>query len=181
MTTVTQSSNNKNWKIFYTLTGLVGLILAVFIVQLYRLTLINYIIPLIIVIVVGLVVGFFNRNHYHEIYPNYSSFYSYLQNVFSWGFIVAYAFLAINYYCINSNPIGYKFKIESKDSMPGPKNHRSERQPLVHINYNGFDKELVFEYEQTYKVNKADSVIVYAQKGALGFDILARYDLVDKL
>ena len=61
--------------------------------------------------------------------------------------------------------------------MSGPKGHREERQPLVTIDYFSFEKELVFRYVDTDKVNRADSVTVVVRKGGLGFDILDNYDV----
>jgi hypothetical protein len=62
--------------------------------------------------------------------------------------------------------------------MPGSKYHRSERQPLVIFDYFGFEKELVFHFSDTEKVNSADIVKVSIKKGGLGFDILESYDVV---
>jgi len=56
--------------------------------------------------------------------------------------------------------------------MSGTKGHRDERQPLVTIDYFSFEKELVFRFVDTDKVNRADSVTVVVRKGGLGFDIL---------
>ena len=61
--------------------------------------------------------------------------------------------------------------------MSGPKGHSDERQPLVTIDYFSFEKELVFRYVDTDKVNRADSVTVVVRKGGLGFDILDNYDV----
>ncbi|SOD14597.1 hypothetical protein SAMN06297358_1654 [Pedobacter xixiisoli] len=62
--------------------------------------------------------------------------------------------------------------------MPGRKHHRNERQPLVRIDYFSFEKELVFRYADTDKINKADSVRVTVRKGGLDFDVLEDYDVL---
>ena len=43
--------------------------------------------------------------------------------------------------------------------MSGSKGHRNERKSLVRIDYFNFEKELVFRFEDTDKVNEAVSVI----------------------
>jgi len=61
--------------------------------------------------------------------------------------------------------------------MPGSNKNINQRQPLVSFDYFNFEKELVFTYSNTDKVNKADSVIIKVQKGLFGFDILESYDV----
>ena len=85
--------------------------------------------------------------------------------------------MAVNYYLADKKITEYKFKIKEKSSMPGYEGHRNERKPLVRIDYSNIEKELVFRYVDTEKVNKADRVTVMVRKGGLGFDILDDYDV----
>ena len=85
--------------------------------------------------------------------------------------------MAVNYYLADKTITEYKFEIKEKSSMPGFKGHRNERKPLVRIDYSNIEKELVFRYVDTEKVNKADRVTVMVRKGGLGFDILDDYDV----
>ena len=85
--------------------------------------------------------------------------------------------MATNYYLSNKITKEYKTIIKEKSSMPGPKGNRSEREPLVRFDYFDFEKELVFKFRDTEKVNSADSVKIIIKKGRIGFDVLESYDV----
>ena len=167
----------KFWKVFYNLMFFVGLILLLFEILIYRKTIIDAYILISIILVVGFLAFYFNKQHYKKTYSLDGNFYPILHNFFSWGFISGYIFLATNYYLAENISTNYKFKIKEKSSMPGSKYHRSEREPLVRFDYFDFEKELVFHFSDTEKVNSADSVKVSIKKGGLGFDILESYDI----
>lgn len=171
--------NEMLWKGFYTVTGFLGLVLLVFEICIYRKTIIQNYIPISIILIVGFMAFFFNRQHYKKTYMLTGNFFALLQNLISWGFISCYGFVAVNYYLAEKETAEYRFLIQEKSSMSGSKGHRNERKPLVSIDYFGFEKELVFGYADTDKVNKADSVILSVRKGGFGFDILGYYDVVD--
>lgn len=167
----------KLWKVFYTLMFFLGLILIVFEISIYRKTIIDTYFPISIILVIGLFAFYFNKQHYKKTYSLKGNFYPIMQNFISWGFISCYIFMAINYYLAENVTTNYRFKIKEKSSMPDSKNHRSEREPLVRFDYFNFEKELVFHFSDTEKVNSADSVKVFVRKGGLGFDILESYDI----
>jgi len=169
--------NEKIWKGIYTVTGFLGLVLILFEIFIYRQTIIDTYIPISIIIVVGFLSFFFNRQHYKRTYLLTGNFFPLMQNLISWGFISSYIFMATNYYLADKTKTEYRFEIKEKSSMSGSKGHRKERKPLVTIDYFKFEKELVFRYADTDKVNKADSVMVTVRKGGLGFDILDDYDV----
>lgn len=163
------------WKTFYAVTGFIGLISAVFEIFIYRKTIIDYTVPLLIILFAGITVFIFNKEHYNRTYALSGFFYALCQNIISWGFLISFIFIATNYFLANKDVVEYKFKIVSKSSMPGGKGHRSERQPLVTFNYFNKEKELVFGFENTEEVNQADSVLLRVKKGKLGFDLLDYY------
>jgi hypothetical protein len=167
----------KFWKAFYTLILFLGAISMLFAILIYRKTIIETYIPISIILVVGFLAFYFNKQHYKKTYFLTSNFNSIMQNLISWGFISSYIFMATNYYLAENISTNYKFKIKEKSSMPGSKYHRSEREPLVRFDYFDFEKELVFHFSDTEKVNSADSVKVSIKKGGLGFDILESYDI----
>jgi len=169
--------NDTFGKGFYTLTAVLGLVLLAFGILIYRRTIINTYIPISIMLVVGSVAFYFNRKHYKETYLLTGNFLPFVQHLISWGSLSCYIFMATNYYLADNKTTEYKFSIKEKNSMSGPKGHRDERQPLVTIDYFSFEKELVFRYVDTDKVNKADSVTVVVRKGGLGFDILDKYEV----
>ena len=172
-------NNEKIWKGFYTVSFLVGLVLLVFEITIYRKTIIDIYIPISIILVVGLLTFYLNRDHYKKTYALKGNFFPVIQNLFSWGAISCYIVMATNYYSADKITTEYQFQIKEKSSMPGRKYHRNERQPLVRIDYFGFEKELVFRYADTEKVNKADSIRVTVRKGRLGFDILKDYEVIN--
>ena len=102
-----------------------------------------------------------------------------MQNLASWGFISCYVFMATNYYLGDKPAIEHRFLVKEKYSMLGWRHHRNERIPVVRIDYFKFEKDLVFRYEDTDKINNADSVIVTVRKGGLGFDVLDDYDVLN--
>jgi hypothetical protein len=166
------------WKTYYTVTMFAGMLLLLAEISLYRDTIISYIIPIVIIVVVGFVAFMLNKEHYTQTYAVTGFFFPLMQNIISWGFIACYLFMASNYYLSFSQPKSYKFKIIEKNSTPGGKGDRNHRAPLVTFNYFGSEKELVFTYYETDRVNKADSVAVTTKKGLLGFDILTNYTLI---
>jgi 5,10-methenyltetrahydromethanopterin hydrogenase len=62
--------------------------------------------------------------------------------------------------------------------MTGRRHHRNEREPILTIDYFGVGKELIFTYDQTESVNKADSIIMTVKKGRFGFDVIKKYDVI---
>lgn len=169
--------NERFWKRFYTVMFLLGLVLLLFEISIYRKTIIHIYIPISIILVVGFLTFYFNRPHYKKTYNLTGNFFPIMQNLISWGFISSYLFMATNYYLADTKTTQYRFIIKEKSSIPGRKHHRDERKPLVTIDYFKFEKNLVFPHADTDRVAKAKSVIVTVRKGSLGFDILDHYDV----
>jgi heme/copper-type cytochrome/quinol oxidase subunit 2 len=169
--------NEKFWKRFYGLTGFLGLVLIMLEIFIYRRTIIATYIPISIILIIGFLTFYFNRQHYKKTFSLKGNFFPIMQNLISWGFIAGYIFMAINYYLADKTTTEYKFPIKEKSSMSGSKGHRDERQPLITIDFFKFEKQLIFRYADTDKVNKADSIMVKVRKGGLGFDILDSYDV----
>lgn len=165
---------------FYYLTFLTGITLLVLEIFIYRVTIIRTIVPISIILVVGVAAFFINRNHYKTTYDVQGIFFPLMQNIVSWGFIACYLFMATNYYLADDELKDLKFEIKSKSSMPGSKRRRDERKPLATIDYFGFKKQLVFNYEDTERVENADKINLTVRKGLLGFDIVDHYDVVDR-
>ncbi|MDQ7949172.1 MAG: hypothetical protein REI78_13825 [Pedobacter sp.] len=167
--------NKKFWKGFYVVMFLLGAASIIFEISIYRHTLIEVYIPILIIVVVGLIAFFFNRSHYKRTYELSGNFFPLLQNLISWGFISCYIFMAANFYLAEQATTEYRYDIKEKKSMPGPKWNRRKRVPLVKIDLFGIEKELVFDHTETDNVGKADSVMVSIKKGGLGFKILDKY------
>lgn len=172
-----ESKEKKKWKLFYFFVLILGIFLAIFEIEIFRKTLISSYIPISIVLIFGFLGFFLNKKHLKYIYPVSGNFILIVQNICSWGFIFCYLFMATNYYLSNKITKEYKTIIKEKSSMPGPKGNRSEREPLVRFDYFDFEKELVFKFRDTEKVNSADSVKIIIKKGRIGFDVLESYDV----
>jgi len=167
------------WKGFYVVTGFLGLILMGFEISIFRQTIINPYIPISIIIVVGFLTFFFNKQHYKKAYRLSGNFFPLMQSLISWGFISCFMFMATNYYLADKETTQYKFVIKEKSSLSGYRGNSEKSIPLVRIDYFLLEKELLFLHTDTDNVNKADSVIVTVRKGGLGFDILADYDVIN--
>jgi hypothetical protein len=172
-----ESKEKKKWELFYFFVLILGIVLAIFEISIFRKTLISLYIPISIVFIVGFLGFSLSKKHLKYIYPVSGNFILIVQNLCSWGFISCYLFMATNYYLSDSITKEYKTIIKEKSSMPGSKSNRNERQPLVRFDFFDSEKELVFEFMDTEKVNSADSVKVIIKKGGIGFDVLESYDV----
>jgi hypothetical protein len=177
---VSGSKHYKLWKAFYFLNAVVGIFFLVLEIEIYRKTIIDFYVPLIVILVAGTVAFIFNKRHYQKVYSLRGIFFPLLQNIIWWGFISCYLFMATNYYFANKGITNHKLPIKYKSSLPGGRGHRNERQPLIAIDYFGFEKDLVFRFSQTGKVKQANSAILKTRKGFLGFDVLDHYDVLVK-
>ncbi|HTE25812.1 hypothetical protein [Flavitalea sp.] len=153
------------WKAYYFITAMVGLVVSIFLVQLFRKTIIPYYVPLLVMLFVGIFTFFVTKRHYRQIFPKWGFLSIFTQSTFSWGFIACYLFVATNYYWADGNVQTFNFVIEKKSSLPGSRGRRTQRQPVVTIQYFGFAKELVFRHSDTKNVASADSVKVSIKEG----------------
>lgn len=165
------------WKICYAANFILGLVLIVAEVHLYRKTLIAVYVPITIIVIVGILAYFANRRHYKLTYALQGNFFPFMQNLISWGFISGYLFMAVNFYFAGRQLTTHHTAIIERSTLTGPKRHRNKGNPLVVIEYHHFEKDLIFLQADTQRVNQADSVLLNIKHGALGFDVLANYDV----
>lgn len=173
------SKEVNRWKIFYFLILIIGVFFAILEILIFRKTLINVFVPVLIVFITGFIAFLFDRRRYKKTYSLKNNFFPIFQSIVSYGFIFCYLFMAVNYYLASPVIEDYKAIIKEKSSMPGSKHHRNESEPLVRFEYFGFKKELIFEFNEIDKVKAADSVRVKIKKGRLGFNIIESYDVFD--
>jgi hypothetical protein len=166
-------------QVFYCVMLLLGVILGVWEVYIYGFTVINVVIPVSIVLTVGITAFLFNKGHYRKIFNMHGIFFPLLQNIGSWGFISCYLVMAVNYYGADVDARNVKLPIKSKSWRVPLKGSRNKRSPYVIVNHMGIDKELVFAYADTKRVNAAKIVTLNIRQGLLGFDIIDHYDVVD--
>ncbi|MFT3947424.1 MAG: hypothetical protein QM763_10690 [Agriterribacter sp.] len=89
--------------------------------------------------------------------------------------------MAVNYYLADKNIIENKLSIKDKHSISGPKGNGNQRKPVVVVDYLGIEKDLIFTYPDTKKVDDSDSVKIKIRRGFLGFDITYEYDVIKKI
>ena len=174
-----QIDENDFWKGFYTVTLFLGLILLYLEIFLYRMTFIKMGILIIIVLIVGLLTFFLIKSHYKSTYNLKGNIFPLFQSFLSWGFIASYLFLATNYYLADKDITEHELIIKSKSSLPGYK-ITSKRQPTVRFDYADLEKELVFYSSDSELVENAKSIKLQIRKGALGFDIIENYKLINE-
>ncbi len=86
--------------------------------------------------------------------------------------------MAVNYYSPDKEIEIYKARILEKRVVSGRRGKRDYY--TVKIRYLKQKKELDFRSSEIDRINEADSVIMEIKKGNLGFDIIARYDVMLK-
>jgi len=166
----------KYWNFFYSAAFMVGIVLIIFEIFIFRVTIIPYYIPLGLIIVIGFLGYLITSTHLDYVEPGGNIFLKLIYGCCSWGFIACYLFMATNYYLAENESTPLTYPIIEKDSITGSKGSRDKRLPVVRIYYKGSMKELVFTYADTDKISRAKSVYLHLKKGALGFDVISEYD-----
>lgn len=169
------------WEKLYAVSILLGVLAIGYEIPIFRHTMISVYIPISIILSVGFLAYYFNKQHYKKVCSVDGNFLPFLQNVVSWGFMACYLFMAANFYFADQTITRYKFSIKEKISMRGSRGYYTQRKPLVTIDYFNFEKVLVFQNEDTAKVNSADSVNISVRKGWLGFDVIEAYGVIPVL
>lgn len=171
----------KQKKIFYKIIFFVGLAAMIWEVQIYRQTIIEIKILLGIILIVGILTMFFSLNDFQKLfkYKRKSSlyFWTFIQSIVSWGFIVCSIFMFSNYYLASKESTLQSFDIIERSSMAGGKYHREKRKPTFKILYKGELKQLVFNSKYYDKMESYQSVELIVKKGFLGFDLLVNQKL----
>ncbi|WP_299887161.1 hypothetical protein [uncultured Lacinutrix sp.] len=166
----------KQRKIFYPTIFFLGAILIIWEINIYRETIINWMIPVGIIIFVGIIASILDFKNYKKTYQ-YSGFelylYSAMHYVIGFGFIACSIFMLSNYYFANQNIKTESFEIIHTSSLASGGKHTVDvKTPTFRINYNGKVKELVFSSNYFEKRNFYNNVELEIRKGLFGFDIL---------
>ena len=144
-------------------------------VTIFRNTIIDVSILFGIILIVGIITFWVDFRNYGKTYKKEGIglyFYSGMQYLLSYGFIVCSIFMLTNYYFADKTTVKETFEIIERSSLPGRKYRRDERQPTFRINYDGKIKELVFNHEYYEKMDFFTKVELEVRKGYFGFDIL---------
>lgn len=165
-------------KLLYGLACFIGLVLLCFEIYLYRNTFISWTIPFITFLISGLIAFFIDKARYQRTYNNPGWFFALFQNLFSWGSLACFLFMAGNFYLASPAASNYRLAIADRSSINGGGGNHYNQIPTVYINYFGLSKELVTNGLKKDSIDKADSVSITTKRGLLGFDIIVKYQLI---
>ncbi|RKD87765.1 hypothetical protein [Mangrovibacterium diazotrophicum] len=170
-------NGNKKLEALFSILFFLGLILLYWEILIYRRTIIEIKIPLLIWLTPGILLTPLLYDKFNKIDGMRAHWLlHYVAHTCMTGAFLLFGFMASNYYFADNQTVDKRFEIVRKGSLPGPKGHRSKREPYVEIVYKGFEKQLVFKYSDTKKIDAAQYVNLTVKKGVWGFDILERYD-----
>lgn len=175
----------RHWYYFAIL--LIGTSLLVWEIVLFRKTIIDAKILILIIFICGSIAYIIDRAKYKATYrfkykssttqTVYVNTFAWFQNILSWGFIACTLFMASNTF-FGKNPIVTKdYEIDNISDMPGADRSKSKSQPLVRIKYNEKIKELVFSNDHLSRMDNYDFVTLKTKKGLFGFDIIVEQSL----
>ena len=145
-------------------------------IQIYRNTIINWLIPASLIVAIGIVSFLIDFKNYKLTYE-YNGIglyvFSWMHYIIGFGFIACSIFMLTNYYFADQKSKKESYKIVERTFIRGGTKYRiGEKQPVFTINYKGIKKELVFKHQYFDKMNKYKTVEIETRNGLFGFDIL---------
>lgn len=174
---------DKRQNIIYTGTFFMGIALGFSAIILYKLTIIPAYIPLLMTLITGLITSVIDWKRYGKTYDYYGEGLSkmlgcYFMNLCWWGSLVAFLFLAINFYGGTKEHKVEELSITKWSSQKGGKGRREKRLPVFTINYQGLKKAFVFGH--AYYANRATYKVIAltTQQGLLGYTIIKDKELL---
>jgi hypothetical protein len=112
-----------------------------------------------------------------KILPKYikidSLFQQLVYNILTWGGIILYFFMALNFYCADPNPTSLSLIINDNGTLA--KGHSGCAEPYVIVKYDNFEKQIVLPCGTSTDGFKAIDLTL--RKGLFGFDIIERKTL----
>ncbi len=159
---------------------LIGIILTVWEIYIYRVTFISVYIPLSIWVLTGLIMTpifktTFNIYCFNPYTPGQTSmFFHYLYNIVSFGGIVVFLFIWTNQTFNDKTKTVLTLPIISYGHLA--KSRRGCGQPYAHIVYKNKEKELIFPCET--EIEKFSSVYIEVSRGLFDFEIITNKTLV---
>jgi hypothetical protein len=169
--------NKKNRKLFYESTFVIGMIL--FFASLYfaSRTLIDFITPISIFLIFGLIVFFMERKNYNDTYNYHGYSFSFMHLTSSFGGFALFLFFFLNY-SIRSNEVKIQeYEILDRYSSNGGKGERDILHPNYIINYRNNKKTISFPKEFYSEMNSSKKIVLKTSKGFFGFEILLNQTL----
>ena len=155
-------------KSFYFITAIIGIALMILEISFYRKTIIPLKALFLVTIIPSIIVFFIIKSDYKRTYQVKNIFFPFLQSVASFGFITCYCFIALNYYLADTNIQVKSCEILNKHSIG-----TRHSEPAVEINYDGTEKQLVFNVGQQNLIDSSRYVLLTVKKGFFGYDIFS--------
>ena len=166
----TTTPKNKNW-ISPALTFLffTGLILTIFEINIFHLTIIDWKIPRGIWLGVGVLVLIFFRKVLTDYYDTKNIFLQLVFTVCSFGGLSTYGFMASNYY-LNGNIETETLKTEIIKNGHLAKGRSGRGEPYANVIINGTEKQLIFPCG--FEIERYKYVNIKLRRSFLGFDLI---------
>lgn len=156
------------YEVFFTILFVVGIASLYFEIELYRQTLIHWLIPTAICILSGIIFIPLTSQKLRKYYHVKNVFILLIYNVVTFGGISIYLLMLGNFVIREDKITKQKSPIQQTGYLA--KGKYGCGNPFVEINLNELKKELVFSCGST--VEKYKFVEVETQKGLLGFDVI---------
>ncbi|HEY1872202.1 MAG TPA: hypothetical protein VGG71_14165 [Chitinophagaceae bacterium] len=159
---------------------LLGLILTIWEMYIYRVTFISVYVPISIWIITGLIMTplfkkIFNIYCFNPYTPGRTPmFFHYLYNIVSFGGILVFLFMWINQTFNDKTKTIATVPIVSYGHLA--KTNQDCGQPYANIMYNREEKELIFPCDT--KIEKYNSVYIAVAKGFFGFEVITDESLI---
>lgn len=160
---------------------LVGLILIIWEISIFRMTFISVYIPLSIWILSGIIIKPFFRKTlniycFNPASPGYiPTWLHYFYDIVSFGGIITFLFMWTNFHYPNQDKKAITASILSYGHLAKSKNSCGE--PYINIKYKDFEKQLIFPCGT--EVEKYGQVYIETKKGFWGFDIITNKTLIE--
>jgi hypothetical protein len=152
-----------------------GVYLTISAIEIYRETIINWTIPLLIWLTSGFCILPFTYSFLKE--PGKKSYATWqlLYNCITFGGIMFYLVMTLNFNFTSYRISRQKIKIKEKGHLS---NFRSCGNPYTRVIINGNDKELIFDCGTN--IDKSTNVVLTIKNGLFGFDIITNKILTDE-
>lgn len=166
-------------KFFVSLLFFIGTVLTVVEIMIYRLTAIKWQILFLIWLITGIVstiilLRFWKISIKYE-YGNTSKFWILFYNCLTFGGIMIFIFMLVNFKSPEINIESHKLKILRKSTMKG----KPERIPVADVKYKGLLKTIVFTSKEKKKLDNAEYVRLKTKSGNLGFDVIIEKEIIE--
>lgn len=158
----------------YSIIFIIGLVMIIWQIDIYRVTDIDIWIPITIILVVAgisFAIDFRNYVRTFTVSGIYLYIYSTVFYIVGCGFIACSIFMISNYHLADGYTSSKSYEILDKSSLPGRRRHRAKKQLLVKIKYENEIKEMVFNNYHYIRRDKFKTVELDIRNGLFGFDV----------